>query len=78
MPKLYILGGANGVGKTTWYQTGIEQKYITAELPFINVDTKLPWPTTGTIRAFSFLAIYSKENHLIKTSQPLATDGRSQ
>lgn len=39
MPKLYILGGANGVGKTTWYQTGIEQKYITAELPFINVDT---------------------------------------
>jgi len=39
MPKLYILGGANGAGKTTWYQTGIEQKYITAELPFINVDT---------------------------------------
>jgi predicted ABC-type ATPase len=39
MPKLYILGGVNGAGKTTWYQTGIEQKYITSELPFINVDS---------------------------------------
>jgi predicted ABC-type ATPase len=39
MPKLYILGGANGVGKTTWYQTGLEQKYITPDLPFINVDS---------------------------------------
>lgn len=38
MPGLYVLGGANGVGKTTWYHTGIEQGYISKELPFINVD----------------------------------------
>jgi predicted ABC-type ATPase len=24
MPTLYVLGGANGVGKTTWYQLGVE------------------------------------------------------
>jgi predicted ABC-type ATPase len=39
MPNLYILGGANGVGKTTRYQTGIEQKYISPDLPFVNVDS---------------------------------------
>jgi predicted ABC-type ATPase len=38
MPVLYILGGSNGVGKTTWYQTGIEKNYISHDLPFINVD----------------------------------------
>src|SRR5882762_7551104 len=38
MPRLYVLGGANGVGKTTWYQLGIENKAIDAELPFINID----------------------------------------
>ena len=38
MPTLYILGGANGVGKTTWYKTGIENNSIDSELPFINVD----------------------------------------
>jgi predicted ABC-type ATPase len=38
MPSLYVLGGANGVGKTTWYHTGIEQGYISKELPFINID----------------------------------------
>lgn len=38
MPTLYILGGANGVGKTTWYQFGIESKAISSELPFINID----------------------------------------
>jgi predicted ABC-type ATPase len=38
MPTLYILGGANGVGKTTWYQTGIENNSINRELPFVNVD----------------------------------------
>lgn len=27
------------MGKTTWYQTGIEQKYISPDLPFINVDS---------------------------------------
>ena len=39
MPTLYVLGGANGVGKTTWYQTGIENNAINLELPFINLDT---------------------------------------
>ena len=38
MPTLYVLGGANGVGKTTWYQFGIENKAINPELPFINID----------------------------------------
>jgi predicted ABC-type ATPase len=38
MPTLYVLGGANGVGKTTWYQTGVQNNSITPELPFINVD----------------------------------------
>ena len=38
MPVLYILGGANGVGKTTWYQTEVEKKFISHNLPFINVD----------------------------------------
>lgn len=33
-----MLGGANGVGKTTWYQLGIEDKAINPELPFINID----------------------------------------
>jgi len=39
MPTLYVLGGANGVGKTTWYQTGIENIEVNPKIPFINVDT---------------------------------------
>jgi predicted ABC-type ATPase len=38
MSTLYVLGGANGVGKTTWYQFGIENNAISPELPFINID----------------------------------------
>src|ERR1700761_5143426 len=38
MPTLYVLGGANGVGKTTWYQLGIDDKSIDPELPFVNID----------------------------------------
>lgn len=38
MPSLFVLGGANGVGKTTWYNIGAEQGYISTELPFINID----------------------------------------
>jgi predicted ABC-type ATPase len=38
MPTLYVLGGANGVGKTTWYQLGIENKSIDPDLPFVNID----------------------------------------
>lgn len=38
MPTLYILGGANGVGKTTWYSIGLEDGYIFPSLPFINMD----------------------------------------
>ncbi len=38
MPRLYILGGANGVGKTTWYQFGIQSNAISPDLPFINID----------------------------------------
>jgi predicted ABC-type ATPase len=38
MPVLHVLGGANGAGKTTWYQLGLEQQNISADLPFINLD----------------------------------------
>jgi predicted ABC-type ATPase len=38
MPILHILGGANGVGKSTWYSIGIDSGYISPSLPFINVD----------------------------------------
>lgn len=38
MPTLFVLGGANGVGKTTWYQLGIENKAIDPDLPFVNID----------------------------------------
>lgn len=38
MPVLYILGGPNGSGKTTFYFTAIEQDFIDKDLPFINTD----------------------------------------
>lgn len=38
MPTLYILGGANGVGKTTWYNTALKNGDIDPSLSFINVD----------------------------------------
>jgi len=38
MPTLYILAGPNGTGKTTYYNTAIEQGYIALSLSFINAD----------------------------------------
>ena len=38
MPKLYVIGGANGCGKTTWYNTAVQRKFIDPQLSFINVD----------------------------------------
>jgi predicted ABC-type ATPase len=38
MPTLYILGGANGVGKTTFFENSIVQNFININLPFINTD----------------------------------------
>jgi predicted ABC-type ATPase len=38
MPAIYILAGPNGTGKTTYYTTAIEEGFIDATLPFINVD----------------------------------------
>ncbi len=38
MPTLYVLRGANGVGKTTWYQFGLKEGAIAPELPFVNID----------------------------------------
>ena len=38
MPVLHVLGGANGAGKTTWYQLGLKQQNISPDLPFINLD----------------------------------------
>ena len=38
MPILYILAGPNGTGKTTYYETIIEQNFIDKSLPFLNID----------------------------------------
>lgn len=38
MPDLYILGGANGVGKTSLYNDLIGQGDIDESLPFLNTD----------------------------------------
>lgn len=38
MPVLYILGGANGCGKTTWYYDQLSQGAIDSSLSFINID----------------------------------------
>jgi predicted ABC-type ATPase len=38
VPTLYILGGANGVGKTTSYSYLIQQGKIDSSLPFVNSD----------------------------------------
>lgn len=38
MPIIYILAGPNGTGKTTYYNTAVEQGYIDPLLPFVNVD----------------------------------------
>ena len=38
MPTLYILAGPNGTGKTTYYNSAIEEGFIDPALPFINVD----------------------------------------
>jgi predicted ABC-type ATPase len=38
MPELHILAGPNGTGKTTYYNTAIEQGFIHADLSFLNTD----------------------------------------
>ncbi|MBN8718784.1 MAG: hypothetical protein J0H85_05020 [Sediminibacterium magnilacihabitans] len=38
MPVLYILGGANGSGKTTWYNSQVSIGDIAPSIPFINID----------------------------------------
>jgi predicted ABC-type ATPase len=54
MPILHILGGANGVGKTTWYSTGVENGYIDPSLPFLNSDN-----------VQKELGVYNAENAII-------------
>jgi predicted ABC-type ATPase len=54
MPSLYILAGANGTGKTTWYSTAIEENFISTDLAFINVDIIVRQELTGE---------YSEENY---------------
>jgi predicted ABC-type ATPase len=55
MPSLYILAGANGSGKTTWYTTAIEENFISSDLTFINVDIIVRKELTGG---------YSEENYI--------------
>ena len=38
MPLLHILAGPNGAGKTTFYDNAIQEGFIDAALPFVNVD----------------------------------------
>lgn len=38
MPTLYILGGANGSGKTTWYNSQLLTGDIDPAIPFVNID----------------------------------------
>jgi len=38
MPVLYILGGANGSGKTTWYNSQVAIGDIDPSIPFVNID----------------------------------------
>ena len=38
MSVLYVLSGANGVGKTTFYNTILQGKFLETSLPFLNVD----------------------------------------
>ena len=38
MPSLFILAGANGSGKTTFYFSAKENNFISSAIPFVNVD----------------------------------------
>lgn len=38
MPELHILAGPNGTGKTTYYNTAVQEKFISPELTFLNAD----------------------------------------
>jgi predicted ABC-type ATPase len=38
MPSLFILAGANGSGKTTFYFSARENNFISSTIPFVNVD----------------------------------------
>ncbi|NCI49782.1 hypothetical protein GWC95_07605 [Sediminibacterium roseum] len=55
MPVLYILGGANGSGKTTWYNAQVVTGDIDLTIPFINIDNIVLWE----------LGSYTPENLLL-------------
>ncbi len=38
MPRLYILAGPNGTGKTTYYTTALSEIFIEKQLSFLNID----------------------------------------
>jgi len=52
MPTLYILGGPNGTGKTTFYETALLEEFVDSSLSFINAD----------LIARSFRGGYTAEN----------------
>ena len=58
MPVLYILGGANGSGKTTWYNSQVAIGDIAPSIPFVNIDNIVLWE----------LGSYTSENLLIGES----------
>jgi predicted ABC-type ATPase len=38
MPSLFILAGANGSGKTTFYFSAKENNFVSSAVPFVNVE----------------------------------------
>ncbi len=58
MPILYILAGANGTGKTTYYLTAVQQGFISKDLPFLNIDFIIK----NELGDFSAENIYRAEN----------------
>jgi predicted ABC-type ATPase len=85
MPILYVLGGANGVGKTTWYQAAVNTGEIDPKLPFINIDTivlqELGGYTTENIARAEDLArermrdlILSRKDFIIESNLSRSSD----
>jgi predicted ABC-type ATPase len=85
MPILYVLGGANGVGKTTWYQAAVNTGEIDPQLPFINIDNivlqELGGYTTENIARAEDLArermkelIFSRKDFIIESNLSRSSD----
>src|SRR5215467_15614409 len=79
MPFIFILGGANGAGKSTYYEAGIRDGFIDTNLPYLNVDlvaknefgSHLPQNLLKAeefIREWMRVLISSKQNFIIESN----------